>query len=547
VGSTATAIESRLAEAAAWLITGSAAWLCCHALAAATAAPTPVDHSLPLLGVSIVALAWAARRTAMAAAITLGVPLLAAAELAVVDERWRLLLMGAIVAGALVAAVASMAGREGIPTRSAHLLSLIAVLLLRLSGWNPSTRDIIQSGVVLIGTAALIQFFASRERRVPIAGLALGIVIGLVTPSFPFAAALYPLVLALLGVAVRAVVREHAGEVLDRPLLYAAALGSVFLSVMGGRWLLWITAATLSAAMISRRRSPVITVIPMIAAAALIPSRLFAALAALRAWIAAPQAIAGAVFSPPVGLVSGALVVLAVVSRPTQAPLIALAIAVLSAAVPQRSRFNAALPTFAILVLGLLAWSGVPARMFPLPLAVGALAAVAAAAMTGRLGFVAAAAGLTLLSIAPAAPDADSRFEQVGIALAPAASCRVAGDTPVAVILSGANVAHLRSGVLLGQIDVRDPQGRETRRAIRVGDASDWGFLRQRLDFFARNPLPRDPRGRLIGYGYDAFLTGGGRVLLDPRPAPGSVVRVTAAASLPPTARLQIDALERAP
>lgn len=537
---------NRVTATIAWLIAASAAWLSCQSLAASLAGRTPVDRDLPLLGAAIVLIAWSAGRTAAAAPIVFGVPLLMVVEMAIADERSRLFLLGVVVAGALAAAIAALDDRQGIATAPARLLAMLAVLLLRIAGWHPQFRDLVQAGIILIGVAALIQLFSSPVRRVPTACLALGVVIGIVTPSFPFAASLYPLVLALLGLVMRTIVREASGEVLDRPLLFAAASGAIIISVVGGRWLLWIVAATLVAAIISRYRSRAVALVPALAAAGLIPSRLYASLASLRAWTVAPFFVTGGGTSAPIVLVSATLAVLAIVSRPTLAPLVALAVAVFGALLPRPSRLEGAAPVFAILIVALLAWSGVPARFFPLPLGVAALALIAATALSGRFAVVVAAVGVALVSIEPLLPNALDRVEAVGIALAPGASFRFEGQAPAAVIVSGANIAHLRSGTLLGRMAVVDRRGQETKRDITVGDASDWGFLRQRLYFYSRNPLPRDPRGRLIGFGYDAFVTGGGRVTIGPTTR-GATARITAAASLPRTARLQIDALERAP
>jgi hypothetical protein len=539
-------VGNRITGTIAWLIAASAAWLSCQSLAGSLAGRTPVDRDLPLLGAAIVLIAWLARRTAAAAPIVLGVPLLMVVEMAIADERSRLFLLGVVVAGALAAAIAALADREGIATAPARLLAMLAVMLLRTAGWHPQFRDLIQAGIILIGVAALIQLFSSPVRRLPTACLALGVVIGIVTPSFPFAASLYPLVLALLGLVMRTIVREASGEVPDRPLLFAAASGAIIVSVVGGRWLLWIVAATLVAAIISRSRPRAVALVPAVAAAGLIPSRLYTSLASLRAWTIAPFFVTGGGTSAPIVLVSATLAVLAIVSRPTLAPLVALAVAVLGAVIPRSARLEGSAPVFAILIVALLAWSGVPARFFPLPLGVAALALIAAAAVSGRFAVVVAAVGVSLVWIEPVFPNAGDRIEAVGIALAPGASFRFEGHAPAAVIVSGANIAHLRSGTLLGQMVVVDRRGRETKRDITVGDASDWGFLRQRLYFYSRNPLPRDPRGQLIGYGYDAFVTGGGRVTIGLTMS-GATSRITAATSLPKTARLQIDALERAP
>jgi len=102
------------------------------------------------------------------------------------------------------------------------------------------------------------------------------------------------------------------------------------------------------------------------------------------------------------------------------------------------------------------------------------------------------------------------------------------------LIVSGANVAKLRRGALLGRIE---PGG----IAVRIGDAADWGYLRRDHFYGTRNPLPRDPAGKIRGYGYEAWLDGAGRV---PLPRGARVIRVTAAAELPADALLQVEGFE---
>ncbi|HYR28948.1 MAG TPA: hypothetical protein VEU30_10815 [Thermoanaerobaculia bacterium] len=102
------------------------------------------------------------------------------------------------------------------------------------------------------------------------------------------------------------------------------------------------------------------------------------------------------------------------------------------------------------------------------------------------------------------------------------------------LIVSGANVPRLKSGALLGTLD---------GRAIRIGDASDWGYMRRDHFFGARNPLPRDPAGRIRDYGYAAWVDGAGRVAL---PRGARTIRVTADPSLPKDASLQVEAFELA-
>jgi hypothetical protein len=53
--------------------------------------------------------------------------------------------------------------------------------------------------------------------------------------------------------------------------------------------------------------------------------------------------------------------------------------------------------------------------------------------------------------------------------------------------------------------------------------------------------VPRDPAGKIRDYGYAAWVDGAGRVAL---PRGAARIRVTAAASLPKDAALQVEAFE---
>ncbi|HYH08105.1 MAG TPA: hypothetical protein VEK11_13695 [Thermoanaerobaculia bacterium] len=102
-----------------------------------------------------------------------------------------------------------------------------------------------------------------------------------------------------------------------------------------------------------------------------------------------------------------------------------------------------------------------------------------------------------------------------------------------ALIVSGANVAHLRRGTPLGRIEPGNID-------IRIGDASDWGYTRRAAFYAARNPLPRDPAGLIRDYGYEAWLDGAGRV-----PLPGArTIHIVADAALPQGASLQVEGFE---
>lgn len=125
--------------------------------------------------------------------------------------------------------------------------------------------------------------------------------------------------------------------------------------------------------------------------------------------------------------------------------------------------------------------------------------------------------------------------QYVGVALGPAKSVTL--DVPAgatALVVSGANVPRLRRGSPLGRIY---PGG----RTIVIGDAADWGALRRSHFYGASNPLPRDPAGVLRDYGYSAWVDGAGRV---PLPRGASSITITADASLPRNATLQVEGFE---
>jgi hypothetical protein len=107
-------------------------------------------------------------------------------------------------------------------------------------------------------------------------------------------------------------------------------------------------------------------------------------------------------------------------------------------------------------------------------------------------------------------------------------------DGAKSIIVSGANVAHLRRGALLGRIE---PGGID----VRIGDAADWGYLRREHWYRAHNPLPRDAAGTIREYGYAAWIDGAGRVAL---PRGARKIRVTADAALPADASLQVEGFE---
>lgn len=123
--------------------------------------------------------------------------------------------------------------------------------------------------------------------------------------------------------------------------------------------------------------------------------------------------------------------------------------------------------------------------------------------------------------------------QTVGVALAASQSIDVAvppGVKRVVLVASGANVARFKEDRVIGDVN---------GRPIRIGDVADFGFMRREQFFGARNPLPRLPVADIRGYGQAAFLYGAGRLVL---PAAESL-HVSAAADLPPNARLQVESV----
>jgi hypothetical protein len=120
-------------------------------------------------------------------------------------------------------------------------------------------------------------------------------------------------------------------------------------------------------------------------------------------------------------------------------------------------------------------------------------------------------------------------------AISPGGAMRI--DVPPdarALIVSGANVAHLERGTLVGRIE---PGGFD----IRIGDVADWGYMRRDQFYDAQNPLPRNHAGRLREWGYTAWVDGAGRL---PLPPYARTIVVSAPTSLPPGATLQVEAFE---
>lgn len=190
----------------------------------------------------------------------------------------------------------------------------------------------------------------------------------------------------------------------------------------------------------------------------------------------------------------------------------------------------------------------VPLRTFVLPLLVLAASFIAGIAGATRLRLLwpsAAAVGIALVFFAWSGvaaralpsllrPEAGHTAQSI-TAIPPGESLVV--DVPrgaKAVVLSGANVASLERGTVIGRIE---PGG----VVVRIGDAADWGGTRREHFHRSRNGVPAHPAGRLRGYGYNAWVDGAGRVTLPPN---DGRIRLTASGDLPPGASLQLEGFD---
>lgn len=125
--------------------------------------------------------------------------------------------------------------------------------------------------------------------------------------------------------------------------------------------------------------------------------------------------------------------------------------------------------------------------------------------------------------------------EGIHAALAPSESFEIRlPPSAESLIVSGANVSRLPRGTTLGWIE-------PGHVALKIGDLADWGYMRRQHFFASRNHLPRHPAGSLRDYGYSAWIDGAARVRL---PVGAGTIRVITNPHLPPSALLQIEAVE---
>jgi hypothetical protein len=184
-----------------WIAAAALSAYACHLAVHHT---TPVDSALPLLAVAVTFAAWLSYP-----AVMLGVPMLIAAEIALPDERMRLLAFGAIVAASLTVANVAFSREKARDSPGAGLIlssrddttravsvALIAIVLLR---WIP-LEDVLwgRELILLILATAIVMVLG----RTPFA-VAVAVLVVFFTPAMPLRTLLVPAAVLLVAAAAR--------------------------------------------------------------------------------------------------------------------------------------------------------------------------------------------------------------------------------------------------------------------------------------------------------------------------------------------------------
>jgi hypothetical protein len=223
--------RSPITDYVTWLLAAVLSASACRFVAVGL---TPIDQALPLIALIVMFLAWNVNDTR----VTTAVPLLMVVEIAVGDERARLLVIGVVVASAF-AATTALAAREGpIPLRQAAVIVTCAVVLLR---WIPFQNVVVWRELFLL--AGMFAVVMRSRARAPL-GLAAAVALALVIPArparmllTPFLAAILPAPFAILFVIPAFFVRPPLAEIcvatafaLAAPLLRSRIVATPLLS-----------------------------------------------------------------------------------------------------------------------------------------------------------------------------------------------------------------------------------------------------------------------------------------------------------------------------
>lgn len=519
---------ARLVEGA--LVVGA-----CAATVRFLGARTPIDDGLAWLAIIVVVASWVVPDESSPIAL-LGAPLLIANAVAVKDEPVRLFGYGVIVVAVVAFAAASLILSRRLSRSRAVVLATLAVAatVVGVSGGQMITAAIVLGGTAVLG---FVVFHDGYRNAVP---LALVAAVGVATPLVPWRASLVPLVIAAAVV----VFRNSSW----RNVVIAAVVG-----VVAGKWGLVMVLVPAAFSYLARRYGLDDRAAPLAAPS---PSR--GALAGIVRVFAVDPGAAVEMWAGGVALVGsvGGLAVVGSFLRPALAMRFALAALVLiSAAVPSREdNARATVPVaFLAIALAMLAWSGVTAAVFPLPLGVVpvvAVALIASTALAGRYsvfaGLVAGAlflAGVVMLPsmVLKGSPVRGPRGTLLGAGDVLVARSSTGGGA-VSLVAAGVDTAGLGPKEILGWMEILGGDGTGYRRAIRAAEVADWAALRAPVAFTSNNGIPRDPVGGVEGTGRGAFIRGSGLVTIRiGEPIVG--VRIIGAKSLGSKGRIEVESV----
>ena len=183
--------------------------------------PTPIDAALPLIVVVITAVAAVSHPM-----VQLAVPLIVGTEIAVADEKQRLILFGIVIATAFATAMLSGAPAPSPAVRARpYVLATSAIVLLR---WIPFSEVAVGREIAIIAIAAATVFVL---RETPFS-IAIAVAAALFTPAFPLRTLAIPVgvlaVAALLRLAgaTRFALAVPSAVVLAAMLLFFAWSGA---------------------------------------------------------------------------------------------------------------------------------------------------------------------------------------------------------------------------------------------------------------------------------------------------------------------------------
>ena len=514
---------------------------------------TAVDAALQLWAAVPTLAAMVARRRARNL-IVFGTPLVLMAALFLPDARLRWLTIGVIFGGSLllsaysanakqrtVGAATMRRGTIGLGEASWLLLLALTPRLIPFGWTEAGGLALVLTGGIAILAVASVEVESKAERRVlrsafdspPVPPDLLMVVaaFGLLTPLVPLNASLYPLAIA---VALLAATRRSV------PLaIIAVAAGWAV-----GRWGGAGAAVVAAAGWVGVGRGGVRGVIPPIAfgAARAAAGAIAFAPIAVRGWLTA---------SLGTRLAAAALLALSAFARPLPAFLLASTALILGVVSSRVRRLSLVTAVFSLGLFSLAAWNGIVAASFPAampPALWGTLAIGGAVALLFPISVatsaIAAATAVLMFALIGGAPAAD--LQQVEASLAAGESIIIRPQrsaSSFAVIVSGANVAELETGTLVGSLRVVDSAGHGWSRKVTIGDLADWGAFREGFAFRTRNTIPHDSSWELQDEGRRAWLRGEGRVEVRLE-RPAAMVEIRADESLSPDARLLIRRLE---